>query len=166
MLSDEKSALEAYRKSKAKDNPRPSNPMLEFVDDPQLWSVDDERYDWLSDDTRTYLKQAFAFDYYDMMYCAGRFMTYGQMASLLMTDEKELDKYTETLWKRPSRVVYDALLMANRNIAVDDVFRKYAEAGNATAMSIMAHSVMGMDREAKGVDMRVKIVNDIEEGGE
>jgi hypothetical protein len=93
-------------------------------------------------------------------------MTYGQMASLLMTDEKELDKYTETLWKRPSRVVYDALLMANRNIAVDDVFRKYAEAGNATAMSIMAHSVMGMDREAKGVDMRVKIVNDIEEGGE
>lgn len=162
---EDKDAQRAYRLAKAKDE-RPSNPMLEFVDDPQLWSVDDERYDWLNEETRNYLKNAFQFDYYDMMYCAGRFMTYGQMMTLLMTDEKELDKYTTTLWHRPSRAVYDALLLANRNSAVKDVFQKYAEAGNATAMSIMANSVMKMDKDAHNADMRIMIVNDIAEGGE
>lgn len=151
---------EEFRKAKAKDNPKPVNPILEFVEDPQLWDVDDPRYDWLTDEQRDYLK-SFPFDWYDIMQCAGHFMTFAQMLTMLMTDERECDLYTNTLWGKPSRPVYDALQMATRNAVVKDIFEKHAASGNSTAMSIMAHSVMRMDETAHGQDMRITIVNDI-----
>lgn len=160
-----KDFLEEKRMADEREQPkRKVNPILEFIDDPQLWDLWDPRYDWLSDKDRTYLDNDFEFSWYDILICAGKFMTFAQMKSLLMTNERKLDDYCQTLWRKPIRDVYEALVMAARNGVVDGVFRKYADCGNPTAMSILAHSVMKMDDEAQKQDMRVTFVNDLKEG--
>ena len=154
---------EQWRKARQREGIKSVNPITEFMDDPQLWDVDDPRYDWLSDGDREYLK-SFEFDYYDIMQCAGHFMTLQEACAVLMTDQRTMDKYVQALWGKPLEAVYEALRMTAKNAAVKDIFMKYANMGNTTAMNIMANNVMHMNESAHRQDMRIQIVNDI--GGE
>lgn len=137
-------------------------PVTEFVKNPVLFDVNDPAYDWLTQAQRWKLEHDFPFSYYDILQCASAFMSLPDMCSLLMVTERQLEDYVQMLFHKPIRVIYDALLQANKSTAVRDIFVKWSGEGSSTAMSILAHGVMKLDAESEAKELKVRIVNDLD----
>ena len=138
------------------------SPVTEFVKNPYLFDVYDPAYDWLTDAQRYVLDHDFEFSYYDILQCASAFLSLPQACDFLMVDERRMEEYTQLLFHKPIKVVYTALLAANKHAAVTDIFAKWAGEGSSTAMSILAHGVMKLDEEAQTKQLQIKIVNDLD----
>lgn len=139
------------------------NPLTEMFDRPAEWKLDRKRCPWLSDKEVKFL-ESMPFDYGNIMAAVSYFLTKEQVAERLLTTEEELDKYCQTLWNRSWNSVYTVLLKAAKEAGID-TFKWFANKGNATALSIMAHSIMKLDREDNDKSLKVTIVNDLPDIG-
>lgn len=135
---------------------------IEFLNSPSRWSLDDERYTWLTEKDKEYLK-SFPFDYGDILDAENHFSTPKQIQDLLMCTESDLDKYCQCLWRKSWNVIHNALYVAARNQAVDEVFLPYAKDGHSTAMTILTSQIMRLSREDDNNTLRIKIVNDLDD---
>lgn len=135
------------------------NPLTRHYDVPAEWKMDREEFPWVSDDTARWM-DGLPFDYGDIMAMSSYFMTKDQIATRLCTDRRTLEKYCQCLFHRSWDYVYDVLLARAKQGGVD-VFREYAGNGNATALAIMAHSIMKLDREDEDKGLRITLVNDL-----
>lgn len=143
------------------NNTTVKNYITEFLQNPSQWRLDDERYDWLSDRDKEYLTTQFDFDYGDILDCENHFNTIEQTCDRLMCTEKDLDSYCQKLWNKPFSMIHKALYIAAKDGAVDDVFMPFARQGNATAMTILTHHIMKLDKEERNNALTIKIVNDL-----
>jgi len=137
------------------------NLMTECIDCPSRWRID-QRYTWLTPKQREDL-DAFPFDFGDILNEAANFAQRDNVAKALGVKRSELEEYCAILWNKPFDLVYQILSLAARNATISNVFAKWANQGNSTAMSIMARGVMRMDDEGTSNEIRVRIVNDLEE---
>lgn len=156
-----KNVYEEERKRVRAQNARFS-PVTEFVKEPQLFDVYDPAYDWLTDPQRRHLDQDFEFSYRDILTCASAFLTLSQACDLLMVTEKQMDEYVQLLFRKPIRMIYEALLAANKHAAINDIIVPWAQKGSSTAISILTHGVMRLDEEAQTKELKIKIVNDLD----
>ena len=141
------------------NRPGKTNFITEFVADPSLWRLDDERYDWLTEADLRVLDR-FSFDFGDLMECANHFLTYDDVPRVLLVPERDLESYCQRLWGRGWKPIYEALLITARNIGQDRIFRKNAERGNSAAISAMG-KVMKLIEEPKKSDVAIQFVNNI-----
>ena len=138
--------------------------ITENFDTPQLWKRD-ERYTWLSPQNIKFLdrfEEENDYDYGDIMCYASYFFTKDQIAQVLMTTQEKLEQYCQSLWHKSWDQIY-GVLNARAKRAGIDVITEYAKAGNATAMALLGHSIMKLDKEDAANSMRITLVNDLGE---
>jgi len=138
------------------------NYVTEFVGAHELWKLDRKRYDWLTDEDVRFLS-SFPFDYGDILYAESCFTKKDAIPELLTCDKQALDEYCIRLFRKNWDNVHLALACAYRNDTISNVFRKHADEGNSTAMSIMASGVMRLNEEEDKKEMTIRIVNDLDE---
>lgn len=146
-----------------KDSRGPVNYVTEYLRFPSMWKID-ERYDWLNEYDKRELAK-YEFDYGDILNAAKNFNDRQETADLLMTDQKTLDSYCLTLWRKPWIVIHKALINAARNELKSEVFDPWARKGNGVAMKVM-DSVGKLSEGGEGEEKRIaiRLVNDVEEG--
>lgn len=138
--------------------------ITENFDTPQLWKRD-ERYTWLSPQNIKFLdrfEEENDYDYGDIMCYASYFFTKDQIAQVLMTTQEKLEQYCQSLWHKSWDQIYNVLNARAKRAGID-VITEYAKAGNATAMALLGHSIMKLDKEDAGNSMRITLVNDLGE---
>ena len=138
--------------------------MTENFDTPQLWKRDG-RYTWLSPRNVSFLErfeEENDYDYGDIMCYASYFFTKEQIAAALMTTQEKLEQYCQSLWHKSWDQIYAVLNACAKRSGID-VITEYAKAGNATAMALLGHSIMKLDKEDAGNSMRITLVNDLDE---
>ena len=151
---------ELRNKYRAERDPKfPVNLVTEWINEPLLWTLHDPLYSWLTKENIAKL-ESFPFSYRDILECASHFLTLGQACDLLMVTESDLDLYVQILWRKPIRMVYQALLTACKKGYVDKVFAPWAEKGSSMAMSVMSR-IMKLDEEDHSNEIRVRFVNDL-----
>jgi len=139
------------------------NLVTEYLQTPTLWHLDDPRYTWLDEKTRAYLDSHFDFDYGDILHAVKSYLTMSQVAQYLMTDDRKINSYCETLWHKPWDVIYRALSLKAKENAVDTIFMPWATQGNGVALSVM-HKVTKPDLDDNSdKEIKIRLVNDIEE---
>ena len=138
------------------------NKITEFLYSPEEWSLDQERYPWLSQDDIRAL-DAFDFDFGDILKCHRTYMDESRICSLLCCSTHDLDEYCSILWRKPWDFVHKCLMAAAQGMAVDDIFDKWSREGNSTAMSIMAQSIIKFNEAQDKKAMTIRIVNDLNE---
>ena len=135
------------------------NPLTRCYDVPAEWKVTKEEFPWVTASDERWMDRL-PFDYGDIMAMSSYFMTKDQIATRLCTNQKTLEKYCQCLFHKSWDFVYDVLLARAKQSGVD-VFREYAGNGNATALAIMAHSIMKLDKEDENKGLRITLVNDL-----
>ncbi len=138
--------------------------ITENFDTPQLWKRD-ERYTWLSPQNVRFLERFEEdndYDYGDIMCYASYFFTKDQIAAALMTTQEKLEQYCQSLWHKSWDQIYMVLNACAKKTGID-VITEYAKAGNATAMALLGHSIMKLDKEDASNSMRITLVNDLSE---
>ena len=131
----------------------------EGIAHPAAWSYAD--FPWLTDEELRELEH-YPFDFGDILLCETRFLSSEQIQSRLLCNAEDLDSYCLIVFEKPWPVVHEALSIAARDMTVDEVFRPWAEQGNSTALAIMAHNVVKLDKESSAKEMRVRIINDLD----
>ena len=148
----------------AEESARMASLITENFDTPQLWKRDD-RYTWLSPANIRFLdrfEEENGYDYGDIMCYASYFFTKDQIAQVLMTTQERLEQYCQSLWHKSWDQIYNVLNACAKRAGID-VITEYAKAGNATAMALLGHSIMKLDKEDAGNSMRITLVNDLNE---
>ena len=148
----------------AEESARMASLITENFDTPQLWKRD-ERYTWLSPANIRFLdrfEEENGYDYGDIMCYASYFFTKDQMASVLMTTQEKLEQYCQSLWHKSWDQIFTVLNACAKKTGID-VITEYAKAGNATAMALLGHSIMKLDKEDAANSMRITLVNDLNE---
>lgn len=140
------------------------NYVTEFLFFPNGWKLDDPRYTWLTPEDRKIL-DGFDFDYGDILDSVKHHNSMEMTAALLMTDQKQLDHYCQTLWRKPWDVVYGALRAKTKNEYVDRVFSRWAEEGSGVALNVMKDvtQVAQEENDKKANGLTIRLVSDIEE---
>lgn len=136
--------------------------LTEYVNCPSRWRLDDERYTWLSEEDKKALSK-YPFDFGDILYEVSCFAQKDNIPKALGTNAHALSEYCMLLWNKDWEMVHQILSLAARNSTVSNVFARWAEEGSAAAMSIMARSVMRLDDDAQRNELRIRIVNDLED---
>ena len=161
-LKDKVNAIEAMQK---RAQHRPTNLITEFLDRPLQWSLDDPRYDWLTEADKRQLRTKFEFDWSWILYGESNWLTMAQMASYCMCTQKDLDLYCQILWRKPWDIIHAVLSQEAKNEAIHDIFRPWAEEGNSAALAIVKQITrINEDDEKKDKAITVRLVNDL--GGE
>lgn len=136
------------------------NMITEFLFSPEEWSLDDPRYTWLTDGDKRAL-DAFGFDFGDILKCLRTYMDESRICSLLVCTPDDLDRYCTILWRKPWPLIHKCLFAAAQGMAVEDIFDKWARAGNSTAISVMNTSIVRFNEESDRKAMTIRIVNDL-----
>lgn len=139
-----------------------SNYVTEYVGRHELWRLDPSHYGWLTPEDLEFLSN-FHFDYGDILYAESCFTKKDSIPDLLTCTKQDLDEYCIRLFRKNWDNVHLALACAYRNETIDGVFRKHADEGNSTAMSIMANGVMRLNEEEDRKEMTIRIVSDLDE---
>lgn len=140
------------------------SPLTEKFDAPAEWVLDRERFPWIGDRQMEWL-DSLSFDYGNIMAAVSYFLTKGQVADRLGVQEEDLEKYCQTVWNRSWNSVYTVLLNCAKARGVD-LFKYFAGNGNSTALAVMAHSIMKLDKEDADKSLKVTIVNDLSSHGD
>jgi hypothetical protein len=138
------------------------NYLTEYVGRHELWKLDPKKYDWLTPDDINALSE-YPFDYGDIMYAESCFTKKDAIPELLVCTKQDLDEYCTRLFRKRWDDVHLALACAYRNETISEVFRKHADEGNSTAMSIMANGVMRLNEEEDKKEMTIRIVSDLDD---
>lgn len=138
------------------------NCITEYVGRHELWKLDNPDYDWLTEEDRKFLSD-FPFDYGDVLYAESCFTKKDAIPELLGCTKQDLDEYCVRLFRKNWDNVHLALACAYRNETISEVFRKHADEGNSTAMSILANGVMRLNEEEDRKEMTIRIVSDLDE---
>lgn len=145
---------------KAVEKQNVRDPYLNF-EQPQLWQFNRELYPELSDKDIEWM-ESLPFDWGDIMAVAGYFFTKDQICSCLNTNNADINEYVLKIVGKDWTYVYESLWW-KAQCQGRDLIKEFANQGNATAMGLLGHQIMKLDREEQAKAMKITIVNDLDE---